>query len=68
MEMVASLAGLFVFGLVKLVLVVAVPRNDGAEAWRGTGRGDVLRVQELEGRVARLEAQLQASEGDWSAP
>ena len=49
MEMVAFLAGLLVFGLVKLVLIATVTRNDGAEghaadlAWQraaSAGAGD----------------------------
>ena len=68
MEMVAFLAGLLVFGLVKLVLIATVTRNDGAEGTRRTWRGSELRVQGLETKVERPEAQLQASERDRSAP
>ncbi|MDB2576671.1 hypothetical protein N9Z54_05640 [Planctomycetota bacterium] len=64
MEFIASVAGLFVFGLFKLVLIRTVTRKDGAAALRGPRRGDGQRVQELEAKVLSLEAKLQAQERD----
>ena len=54
MEFIAPVAGLFVFGLFKLVLIGTVTRKDGAAALRGPRRGDGQRVQELEAKVLSL--------------
>lgn len=63
METVASLAGLFAFGLIKLVLVAAMPARGAAVRVAEPQRGDGLRMKELEAEVTALEARLQAAEG-----
>ncbi len=64
MEAVAFLAGLLVFGLIKLFLVLVLTRHDGADAVRGTGRGEELRAKALEAKVEVLEAPLKPVGGD----
>ena len=64
MEAVAFLAGLFAFGLIKLVLVAAMPASGAAGRVAEPQRGDGLRMKELEAEVQPLEARLQAAEGD----
>ena len=64
METVAFLAGLFAFGLIKLVLVAAMPARGAAGRVAAPQRGDGLRMKELEAEVQPLEARLQAAEGE----
>ena len=57
---VAFIIGLFVFGLVKLGLIIAASGDDWKGALWGTRLGNSMRVEELEAKVESLEARLQA--------
>lgn len=63
METVAFLAGLFAFGLIKLVLVAAMPARGAARRVAKPQRGDGLRMKQLEAEVQALGSRLQAAEG-----